>query len=75
MLEFIYTFFYINPAELVISLTTQWIYIIFVLSVSAGLGSVGENHQSTLGLEHAPRSRSVNVGLINYAKIQKEDCR
>ncbi len=58
-----------------ISLTPQWIYIIFVLSVSAGLGSVGENHQSTLGVEHVPRSRYVNVGLIDYAKVKKEDCR
>lgn len=58
-----------------ISLTPQWIHIIFVLSVSASLGSVGENRQSTLGIELAPLLRYVNVGLINYAMAQKEDCR
>lgn len=64
-----------NPAELMISLTPQRIHKIFVLSVSAGLGSGGEKRRSTLGEENMPHSRYVNAGLINYAKAQMVACR
>lgn len=63
-----------KSAELMISLIPQWIYIIFVLSVNTGVGSVEENSQSTLGVEHAPLSRYRNAGLINYAKAQTKVC-
>lgn len=62
-----------NPAELMISLADPQ-NLCFV-SVSAGLGSGGENRQSSLGIEHVPHSRYVNVGLINYARAHMAVCR